>query len=193
MIPLLTGSVTYSLAIARMIKFRSTSGTSATGLALSAVSCLQWALWASWSGFSLMAWVNIAYLVALILPEAVTMAVIRPMHWRLWWLIPAWVCVNACLALVSLTDGPDLLGVSVSASGLLWLSPALRELFASSDLAGVSLWSWAISGVSSLGWGLYGLTTGAWAAWAYSSVALTGIVVAVARILTVRSRLRLQT
>lgn len=190
LVPLLTGFVTYSLAIGRMVRYRSTAGTSATSLALSAVSCVQWSLWAAWHHFPLMMWVNIAYLVILIIPEFVTMALVRPLRWRSWWLVPAWVTLNVVCALVWVSGGPDLLGVAVSASGLVWLLPALREIFTMGDLAGVSLWSWVVTGVSTVGWGMYGLATGAWTAAFYSWIVLAGVAAAVARIATMRLRER---
>lgn len=181
-IPFWIGLITYGLAIRRILVSKSTSGTSATSLVVSAVSCVAWAVWSLWQGFGALALVNILWIPVLILPELAAMAVVRPMRWGSWWMIPAWAAVVLVSTLSSLAGGPDLLGVVVGASGLLWLAPALREIFRHTDLSGVSAASWTISGVSSISRGVYGLLDGAWAAIAYSAVQVLGIGAALARI-----------
>ena len=182
-LPFWIGLITYGLAIRRMIVAKSTSGTSATSLVVSAISCIAWGVWALWQGFGDLALVNLLWIPILIVPEIITMALVHPLRWGSWPMIPVWGLVVLVGIITSLAGGPDLLGVVVSVSGLLWIAPALREIFRNVDLSGVSASSWIISGISSVLWGVYGILDTAWVAVAYSAIQVGGIAAALIRIL----------
>ena len=156
---------------------------------MSGISCVAWAGWGFWHGHVGMGVVNALWLVPVAAELAVVFAM-KPVSWRTGWLIPAWTSVLAVSALVSwmTVSRLDVLGFVIALSGVLWLTPAIIEVYRSPSIEGVSLPSWLVSGGSAAMWGVYGFVGGAWVPLLFAVLQIAGIVAVVARIFFVRTR-----
>lgn len=181
-LPFVLGLVTYGFATARIVRFRSAEGTSATSLAVTVVSCAAWAFWAAGAGLWPLVWVNVLWVPVLVVPELLAMWWVRPVRWNMVWLVPAWVVVVVGSAVVSSLLAVDLLGMVVALSGLLWLVPAVFAVFRSRGYGGVSRVSWLVSCVSASAWGAFGAWEGAWVPVLYSAVTVAGCLAVLARV-----------